>query len=80
MAETLNGNEPLYTQEALITERETLEGLTQDQLVDLILANGEKVSTIERSMNLASDVLEGVHGTSIEEELKKREARDETKT
>jgi len=74
MAETLN------RQEALLTEREVLEGMGKDQLVNLILANGEKVSEIERSMNLASEVLEGVHGTSIEEELKKREARDETKT
>lgn len=80
MAETLKGNEPLYTQGELLTERETLEGLNAEQLVDLILANGEKVTEIERMMNLASEVLEGAHGTSIEEELKKREARDDTKT
>jgi hypothetical protein len=74
MTETLNGR-----QGELMTEREVLERYSKDQLVDLILAHGEKVGEIERTMNLAADVLQG-YGTSVEEELEKREARNETKT
>jgi hypothetical protein len=63
------------TQEALITEREVFELMNKQQLVDYILSQGERVSAVERSMNLAGEVLEG-YGTSVEEELKKRERKN----
>lgn len=60
------------TPEALLTEREVLERMTPEQIVDFILQNGEKVGEIERHMNLASDVLDG-YGVSVETVLKERE-------
>jgi hypothetical protein len=68
MAEQLNPN-----QNELISEREVLEGMSSEEIVDLILAHGEKVSKYEGFMNLASDVLEGAYGITVEEVLQKRE-------
>lgn len=56
----------------LLTEREVLEGMTPSQLVDYILKSGEKVSALESAMNLASDVLEGAYGTTVEQVLNER--------
>jgi len=57
--------------EVLLSEREVLEAMTPDQLVDFILQNGEKVSEIERHMNLASEVLDG-YGVTVETALEER--------
>lgn len=56
-----------------LSEREILEGMSPDSIVNTILTQGEKVSDIERSMNLASDVLQGAYGLTVEEVLQKRE-------
>lgn len=56
-----------------LSEREILEGMSPDSIVNTILTQGEKVSDIERSMNLASDVLQGAYGLTVEEVLRKRE-------
>lgn len=58
----------------LLTEREVLESMSTDALVDFILEKGSKVSEIERIMNLASEVLDG-YGTSVEQELDKRKQK-----
>ena len=55
-----------------LSERELLEDMPEDQIVNLILQNGERVTEIERFMNLASEVLEGVYGVSVEDVLNKR--------
>ena len=55
-----------------LSERELLEDMSEDQIVNLILQNGERVTEIERFMNLASEVLEGAYGVSVEEVLDKR--------
>lgn len=60
---------------ALFTEREVLESMSVDQLVDFVLDKGEKVSEIERIMNLAADVLEA-NGTDMRQELEKREKKN----
>lgn len=56
----------------LLTEREVLEGMSPNQLVDFILEKGEKVTNIESIMSLASDVLEGAYGTTVEQVLNER--------
>lgn len=56
----------------LMTEREVLEGLTEQQLVDYILQSGEKVTALKNAMNLASEVLEGAYGTTVEQILDER--------
>ena len=66
-------------QEALLSEREALEGLGKDGLVDLIEAKGREVSEIERLMDIAAGVLDG-YGTSVEIELNKRETKNGNKT
>lgn len=53
-------------------ERELLESMSVDGIVDYILHMGENVSDLERKMNLASEVLEGAYGTSVEEILDQR--------
>ena len=56
----------------LFDERKAFEGMSTDGLVDFILDMGSRVTFLERSMSIASDVLEG-YGTSIESELQRRE-------
>ena len=63
-----------------LSEREVLEGLKPEQLLDLILTHGSLIANYERTMNLASDVLEGAYGTTVEQELAKRETHNGTKT
>lgn len=62
----------METPEALLSEREVLEQMTPDQLVDLILKHGETVGNIERIMNLASSVLDG-YGVTVESALEERQ-------
>lgn len=78
MTETLSKN-PEMTQGELVTEREVLEGMGKDALVDFILIKGTEVGELERLMNLAGDVLEG-YGTSIDKELDKRETNNGNQT
>lgn len=59
-----------------LEKAEILEGLGPDALVDYILGLGEKVTQIERDMNLASDVLSGAYGLSVEQILQEREMED----
>jgi hypothetical protein len=61
------------------SDRELLEGMTADQIVDEILRQGEKVSEVERYMNLASDVLEGAYGLTVDQVLQERDKNGETK-
>lgn len=67
----------IYGQESHVDIQEDLQNLTVDQLVDFILTKGEQITSIESDMNLASVILEGC-GTSIEEELQKRERQNAT--
>jgi hypothetical protein len=62
-----------------MSERELLESMTPDQLVDHILAQGERVTEIERHMNMASDVLENHHGVDLLQTLQERDKNGETK-
>lgn len=79
----LGGLEKSFTEEefreagALMTEEELLESLTPDQLVDFILDRGKRVSEIERTMSLASDVLEGAYGTTVEQLLSERNKNEQ---
>ncbi len=61
-----------------LSDRELLEGMTPDQIVDEILQHGEKVGEIERRMSLASDVLEGAYGVTVDDILRIREQNAET--
>lgn len=65
-----------YMGDQLFSEREVMEGLNPEQLVDLILAHGEKVSEYEKVMSLASDVLEGAYGTDVCTILNQRERQN----
>lgn len=56
-------------------ERELLESMSPEQIVDLILADGERVTEIEKRMNQASEVLEGAYGLTVDEILGQREER-----
>lgn len=62
-----------------MSDRELLESMTPDQIVDEILRKGEQVSQIERFMNVASDVLEGAYGLTVPQVLTEREKDGETK-
>lgn len=64
----------------LLSEREVLEQMGPDAIVNLILEHGERVSEYERTMNLASEVLEGAYGVSVESVLQKRERENNGKT
>jgi len=67
-------SETLYNDQHLegLSKREVLENMLPDQLVNLILANGKKVSEIEKQMDLASNVLEGAYGKTVEQILDER--------
>ena len=67
-----------FNQEPLITERDIYEGMSPNQLANLILAHGELVSSYERSMNLAAEVLEGAYGLTVEQVLQQREKENGT--
>lgn len=63
-----------------MSDQELFEGMTPDQIVDDILRNGEKVGEIERRMNLASEVLEGAYGMTVDDILRNRDEQNaETK-
>lgn len=61
-------------QEALpgLSERELLESIGAEAVVDHILKLGGTVAEIEKRMNLAAEVLEGAYGVTVEEILHKR--------
>lgn len=51
------------------SQREYFESLSPDQLLNYILELGEKVTKIEKEMNLAAEVLEGGYGLTVEQML-----------
>ena len=63
-----------------MSDRELLEGMTPDQIVDQILQKGEQVAAIERFMNIAGDVLENHHNVTVMQILTEREKNGEIKT
>lgn len=52
-----------------LSERETLEGFSAQQLTDYIVHMGGQVTELETKMNLASEVLEGTYGVTVEDIL-----------
>lgn len=50
-----------------MSERELLESLSVDQIVDHILNLGNKVSELESAMNAASEFLEDTYGVLVED-------------
>lgn len=59
-------------QDPLFSERQLLEAQNPEQLVELVLQHAETIERYKATMDLAAEVLTG-YGTSIEEELQKRE-------
>lgn len=57
-------------QEPLLTERETLEGMSPRSLAQFVLSHSARIAESERMIELANDVLIG-NGTSIDMELEK---------
>lgn len=55
-----------------LSEREILEGMSPHSIVDYILFMGMKATEIETKMNMAAEVLEGVHGCVVEDILNTR--------
>ena len=53
-----------------MSEEELLESMTPEQIVDHIRELGDKASIIEQKMNLASKVLEGAYGYTVEQVLR----------
>lgn len=60
-----------YSQDNLpnMYERELLESMTPRQIIEHIIKLGNKVSEIERDMNLASEVLEDAYGLTVDSVL-----------
>lgn len=54
-----------------LSERETLEGFSPQQITDYIVHMGSQVTELETKMNLASEVLEGTYGVTVEDVLNK---------
>ena len=52
---------------------EILEAMGPRGILEHILRLGEKASKIEQDMNLASEVLEGAYGLTVEQMLAKRD-------
>ena len=60
-----------------LDERAIFESMQPNEIVDYILDRGKRVAQIERMMSLASEVLEGGYGLTVDEVLQKRENKDE---
>ncbi len=58
-----------------LSEREVLESLGPEALVEHIMTLGEKVSTLENKMNEAAEILEGVYGLTVNDVLSQRESQ-----
>lgn len=56
-----------------LSKQELLESMQPDQIVDYILELGSRASEIEQEMNLASEVLEGAYGLTVEQVLTERD-------
>ena len=56
-----------------LSKQELLESMQPDEIVDYMLELGSKASEIENEMNLASEVLEGAYGLTVEHVLTRRE-------
>lgn len=55
------------------SQREVLEGLSADELVNNILADGMRIEEIQRQMDLTAEVLEGAYGVTVADVLAQRE-------
>lgn len=60
-----------------LSEREVLEGMGTEALVDHILRLGERATHIERKMNEAADILEGAYGLTVDDVLSARQLADQ---
>lgn len=58
-----------------LSERELLESMGPESLVDHIVELGRRATEIENKMNEAADVLEGAYGVSVEDVMKMRESQ-----
>ena len=56
-----------------MSQQELLESMGPEGIVDHILKLGEKASKIEQDMNLASEILEGAYGLTVEQVLTERD-------
>lgn len=56
-----------------LSEVELLESMGAEKVVDYIIGLGEKVTEIEKRMNLASEVLEGAYGITVEQVMRKKD-------
>ena len=52
-----------------LSETEPLESIGVEGVVDHIIRLGEVATEIERRMNIASEILEGVYGVTVEQVL-----------
>ena len=60
-----------------LSERDFLQSMTPDWLVDHIVELGERVTHIETKISLASVVLQEAYGLTVEDVLIQRETRGE---
>lgn len=56
-----------------MSQQELLEAMGPEGIVDHMLKLGEKASKIEQDMNLASEILEGAYGLTVEQVLTERD-------
>jgi len=68
----MNEQEPVLQDQE---ELRMLESMQPDEIVDRILNLGEQATDIEHKMNLASYVLEGAYGITVEDALRERRSR-----
>lgn len=59
-----------------LEERELLESMGKDKIVDHIVELGDQATNIEGKMNQAAEVLEGAYGVTVESVLQERELED----
>lgn len=56
-----------------LSEAELLESMGAEKVIDYIIGLGEKITEIEKRMNLASEVLEGAYGITVEQVIRRRD-------
>ena len=56
-----------------LSEAELLESMGAEKVIDYIIVLGEKITEIEKRMNLASEILEGAYGITVEQVIRRRD-------